>query len=98
MEINDIKLPPDIYEQLDIVVDPSNARHSTRGNPLTKDEIVGILKMWASGMTHQQIADARGIKKIRIRNCFANKMLDVSEVRKMRYKHRVYNGIRKSNG
>lgn len=95
MKNNHIKLPPEIYEQLDIVVNPNNAALATRAKPFTREEIIDFLELWASGMTHQEIADLRGVKKARIRNCFANKMLDVSSVRKMRYMHTNYGGIKR---
>jgi hypothetical protein len=92
-----MQLSKDIIEQVELVTANSDPKRASKGPVVTGQELLTYLDMWASGITKREIAEAQGVDFLRVQNAMA-KMLDMTEVRKLRnrFPKHAYNRIKNS--
>jgi hypothetical protein len=90
-----MQLSKDIIEQVELVTANSDPKRASKGPVVTGQELLTYLDMWASGITKREIAEAQGVDFLRVQNAMA-KMLDMTEVRKLRnrFPKHAYNRIK----
>lgn len=89
------QLSQDIIEQVELVTANSDPKRASKGPVVTGNELLTYLNMWASGLTKREIAKSQGVDFLRVQNAM-NKMLDITEVRKLRnrFPKHAYNRIK----
>ena len=78
------QLPNSVAEQIRVIFNPDNSIKATKGKAITREETTRYLRLWASGVTINEIARNHNIDRRRVSNAFY-RLIDLSEVRKMRF-------------